>query len=209
MTGAQEHGRRRRRPTVRRRLSHGSRGSACWLGLGFNWHRLDLGQNSERNMNDVRHKTTKHPGHFRVGFLFTEQLQVVNEKQTSDLTCICFWPFWSRCSLWSSRGGRPRSWPPNRTLNELRGSIKKHIKLGLSITSSASPLTSLTFVRRLAGGGAPLWRLHGDLGQDSAREEREVGVKEEDNTSQLRLEWGGVRGYMVIVDDSEYSPERL
>lgn len=66
-------------------------------------------------------------------------------------------------------------------------------------------LTSLTSLRAIAGG----WRLHGDLRQDSAREEREVGVREEDNTSQLHLEWGGVRGYMMIIDDSEYSPERL
>lgn len=34
-------------------------------------------------------------------------------------------------------------------------------------------------------------------------------MREEDNTSQLRLEWGGVRGYMMVTDDSEYSPERL
>lgn len=78
------------------------------------------------------------------------------------------------------------------------------------MTSSASLSTSLTFL--ISGGeagGAPLWRLHSNLRQDSAREEREVGVREEDNTSQLRVEWGGVRGYMMIIDDSEYSPERL
>lgn len=66
---------------------------------------------------------------------------------------------------------------------------------GIALT--ASSLASLTSPRGIAGGdgiGAPSRRLHGDLRQDSAREEREVGVREEDNTSQLRLEWGGARG---------------
>lgn len=76
------------------------------------------------------------------------------------------------------------------------------------IPLAASAVISLTFLRGGASGdaiGAPSRRLHGDLRQHSAREEREVGVKEEDNTSQLRLERGGVRGYMMIID-SEYSP---
>lgn len=71
---------------------------------------------------------------------------------------------------------------------------------------SLGPLTSL---RGTAGGGAigaPSRRLHGDLRQTSAREEREVGVREEDNTSQLRLERGGARGCMMISEDREYSP---
>lgn len=60
-------------------------------------------------------------------------------------------------------------------------------------------LRTHTFLWRIAGSDAgsdaPRRRLYGHFWQDSAREEREVGVREEeDNKSQLRLERGVGRG---------------
>lgn len=56
-----------------------------------------------------------------------------------------------------------------------------------------------------AAGGAPPRRLHlrlqGNLRQVSEREEREVGVREEeDNKSQLCLKRGGPEAVMMIID---------
>lgn len=51
-------GRRRRRLTVRRRRSQRRRGPTCRLGLGFHCWGFDLRQDSERNVDVVRHKTT-------------------------------------------------------------------------------------------------------------------------------------------------------
>lgn len=49
--------------------------------------------------------------------------------------------------------------------------------------------------------GAPLWGLHRNIRQHSAREEREAGVREEeDNKSQLRLERGSTVANMMIND---------
>lgn len=56
-----------------------------------------------------------------------------------------------------------------------------------------------TFLWWTAGsgcGGAPSWRLHGNIWQDSAREEREVGVREEEDTS-LSYVWRGGDPWLI------------